>query len=629
MLLPIESKMEVFAKTYSKDTGVQILPGSQYCTDGKNIFIVPIDDQADVSLRRKVEVVVYHETGHIKAGDVKSNPKDKIKQRIYNWVRDIAVEHNMETEYPGMKKKWVEFLTTCIKESEAKGPQPDKVYNKLLRVLYMTCRANQLNADFGFKAEPAIQALFNAKLAKFVVPVSTKLTIKDSLEFTEEIYKILAEGATDDPEDDKKDPKKKSKSKKSNEQDKQEEGDNENEDSSNPEDSDQNNGDGDSEEGNSPSNAGGDEEGECDPDGDGAEEDSSPSGQTPDKEAEGDKPAGNGAGDDSPLTDEAKQAAEQAKQEVMSGDDSNAKTIAEGTTDELNEYVQTHKIYRTVPGLKEDIQPIPEQYNWQVEVAQHEAEGRQMVGYVGNKLKRLFISERAPVWQRNLRSGKLDIRKTWKVAVGSQDIMRRKTEGVYEDACVYEVIDHSSSMNGTRSRIAQAILTTVSADLDKLRIPFGAVGFTTHGVGSAHRNEYSKAEDGIRALPVILNHVKGFNEPYRKVRHRFVWPRNAQMTCELPAIEFAAKQLAIRRETKKILFILTDGGTCTGSATLDASLRKAAKDFIQRLLRAGVKVVGIGIQDNEIAEYCPDFIYVQNLNNFAHEFYRKLTQLIL
>jgi hypothetical protein len=649
-MLNIETKMEVFAKTYSKDTGVEIVAGSNFATDGKRIFVVPISDQADPALRKKTEVIVYHETGHIKAKDVKHNPKDRIKQRIYNWIRDVAVEHNMETEYVGMKQKWAEFLTAHLAESNTKPAQQEPIYNKIMRALYLICRGKQLNVDFKsmFSMTPEVQELFDKKFAQFIDPICKDGSVKSSLAITEEIYKLFAKEEMEQPQNGQgqqkqKGGKGKKSSKKEDENDPsdsegagddsdngedKEAGAGNPEDESEPEGLNEDNDSGSSEgdkEDEETGDTGGDEEGNSDPDGDDPEDNSASSGQTDGQRAEGDQQDGDASGDDSELSDEAKKALEQAKEEIENGDDS-GKTVAEETTDELNEYVQTHKIYRTVPGLKEDIKPIPEQYGWQVEVAQHEQTGRKMVGFIGNKLKRLFISERAPVWQRNLRSGKLDIKKTWKVAVGSQDIMRRKTEGMYEDACVYEVIDNSQSMDCSKARIAQAILTTVSTDLDKLRIPFGAVGFTTQQI---KRDNIDAAEEGIRTLPAILYHVKGFNEPYRKVRHRFVWPRYNDLTCELPAIEFAAKQLAMRRETKKILFILTDGGTCTGSETLDAALRVATKDFIERLLRAGVKVVGIGIQDSHIAAYCPDFIYVRDLNNFAHEFYRKLTQLIL
>ncbi|MCX5884351.1 MAG: hypothetical protein NT096_00300 [Proteobacteria bacterium] len=660
-MLNIESKMEVFAKTYSKDTGIEIVAGANFATDGKRIFVVPISDQADPELRKKTEVIVYHETGHIKTGDVKHLPKEAVQKRIYNWIRDVAVEHTMETEYVGMKQKWAEFLVAHLKERNTKpAVQGEPIYNKIMRALYLICRGKQVGVDLStlFSMTPEVQELFDKKFTQFIDPICNEESVKDSLAITEEIYKSFTQEEKEQPQNG---PKQKGKGKKSQStgagdlgdpdpSDGDEDGsageddntpepedvddnsegagkdDNDGEDneteSGNPEDENEQEGvDANSETGDTD----GDEAGERDPDDGGSESDQASSGQTDDPAAQRDQQSGDDTGDDPELSDEAKEALEQAKEEIENGDDS-GKTIAEETTDELNEYVKTNKVYRVVPGLKEDINPVPHRYGWEYQVTLAEQDGRKMVGYLGGKMKRLFVSERAPVWQRNIRSGKLDIKKTWKVAIGSQDIMRRKTIGKYEDACVYEVIDHSDSMSGSKARMAQAILTTMSTDLDKLRIPFGAVGFTMRQLYGAACVD---AEEGIRSQSIVLNHIKGFNEAYRRVRSRFIWPDNCMVTCELPAIEYAAKQLALRRETKKILFILTDGATYTTSSTLDWALKEATKEYIQRLLNAGVRVVGIGIQDRYISNYCPDFIYVADLNNFAHDFYRKLTQLIL
>jgi cobalamin biosynthesis protein CobT len=292
----------------------------------------------------------------------------------------------------------------------------------------------------------------------------------------------------------------------------------------------------------------------------------------------------------------------------------------EDAAEEVNKWASTNHLYRE--DVKDIVTKTDPRTAWDVEVAGYEEEGRKITGYSGQRMKVLFVSEKAPRWQSNLRSGKLDTKKLHRIPVGSQDVCRRKMEGVYEDSAVWLVIDNSSSMNH-KKEIAQPLLTSLAYDLDKMRIPFGAVGFTIHNNGSM------QADQGIRTQPCYLNLIKDFDEPYRKIRHRFVWPSFTDMTAELPAIKFGAYKLAERRETKKVLFIITDGGTCTGSTILDAAMRNATKEFIERLIKAGVKVVGIGIQSTDMQFYCPDFIHVQELDKFALEFYSKLTKLIL
>ena len=85
----------------------------------------------------------------------------------------------------------------------------------------------------------------------------------------------------------------------------------------------------------------------------------------------------------------------------------------------------------------------------------------------------------------------------------------------------------------------------------------------------------------------------------------------------------------MRRETKKILFILTDGQTQTDNYDLDNAMRNATKEYVDRLIRAGVKVVGVGILNTCIADYVTDFIHMNDLATFPTIFYAKLSKLLL
>ena len=604
--LPIESKMEIFAKTYSRDTQVEVLIGANACTDGKRIFVPPIPDQANPYLRLTTEMFTYHETGHVKTKDSKAVIDLKksffAKGDILNWVRDVVVEHTMETEYPGMAPKWAEFLTRFFQEKTNKemANPASSVIRKLMITFYARCREKQLGQDLGLVVPKVIQELFNAKLAKFIDPVLAHHKVDDSVKLAGDIYEAIKNEEPPKPKEKKQNEKKSKDPGSGNE--------------SAPSDSSDEEGDSDK----SPGSEGegtdqDDTQPETGPKESGIDSDSEPG-------TSGDVEDGESNDEVDPLSKEAKKALKKAREEM--DQNTQTETIMEDAAGEINTWASSHHLYREAAGLKENIVRIQPRTAWDVEVGAYEAEGRKLTGYSGQRMKVLFISEKAPRWQGNLRAGKLDTKKLHRLASGSQDICRRKMEGVYEDSAVYLVTDNSSSMN-SKKEIAQALLTSLASDLDKMRIPFGAVGFT---IG---RDNNVDAAHGIRTEPCTLNLMKDFDEPYRKVRHRFVWPSFCDLTAELPAIKFGAYKLAARRETKKVLFIITDGGTCVGSSVLADAMRDATKEFIERLLKAGIKVVGIGIQDTDMKYYCPDFIHVQDLDTFALEFYAKLTKLIL
>ena len=649
LLLPIESKMEVFARTYSRDTGVTVSLGSRACTDGKKIWVPPIPDQSDAYLRLTTEMFTYHETGHLRTKDSSAVIKLKgqcfAKGDVLNWVRDVVVEHTMETEYPGMANKWAEFLTKFVQlKTNKEMASNERAKRKLMLTLYIRCREKQLGVDLGLKVPKTIQEIFDAKLAKFVDPILAHSSVQDSITLAEQIHDELKIVEPPKPPKPKKEPK--PSGNKSSKPEDTENGDQDG-DNKDPSDSSEEESDGDE----SPASGGeGDDQDDPQPDGD-QDNDGSGSGEPDPDDQDPEEQSGEGTGgsltgeggpeepsaseptpgtgdeeDDpdgdspDPLSPEAEKALKEVREDMENGEES--PTIMEDATEQLNTWVENHHVYREAPGLKDKIVIIPPRANWETEVAMYEEKGRQMTAYAGQRMKNLFVSEKAPHWQQNLRSGKIDTKKLHRLTIGCQDICKRKTVGVYEDSAIYLVCDHSGSMDGKKD-IAQPLLTALASDLDKLRLPFGAVGFTTSNNNGAEANE------GVRTTPCTLNLMKDFHEPYRRVRHRFVWPTFTDMTAELPAIKFAAYKLAERRESKKVLFIITDGGTSTGSMVLDSAMRDATKEFIQRLLRAGVKVVGIGIYDESMKFYCPDFILVDDLTTFATTFYSKLTKLIL
>ncbi len=627
--LPIETKMEIFAKVYAKNMDVNVFIGSKFCTDGNNIWIPPIRDQDDEWIRLDVEMGVYHETGHVATKDVKKMPhKDKTRHSIANAVRDVCVEKYMEDKYPGIKRKFMDFLPQYAEKNTNPAMFNDSftVFKKLMWALYYRGREVQLGIDTGLRLPDELEEIFQDRLDQFVKEVAEHNTVKESLDLTERIFEALNMDEEEQNKQKQEEQKKNQKNDpgKNNDQsgqnspsqdpgddddsEPQEPGDQDDEpqDPSDKSDDDDNNDDDDN--GKSKSN-------KSDEDGD---EDDSTSASTNKGNEDEDEPA-------EPLSEEAKEKLKQLQEEMENGAEHGG--IGEDIANEINEYADTTVLYREKNGLKENISFIPETYNWRTEVSNYEKEGRRMTGYLGRKMKNLFISERAPRWTKNLRSGRLDTNKLTKLLNhGSLDVCKRRTEHIFEDSAVYLIGDNSGSMRHRSNKylIAQSILTSVASDLDKLRIPFEAIGFTTRS------NEHSStASLGIRSVPIDINIIKLFDEPYRRVKYRFIWPHVNNYTAELPAIKYAVRRLLERRETKKVLFVFSDGETCTMNSTLDAAMHEATIEYIKRVKRAGIKVVLVGIEASYMLSYCPDAIIVNDLDKFAAQFYGRLMKILL
>ena len=103
-------------------------------------------------------------------------------------------------------------------------------------------------------------------------------------------------------------------------------------------------------------------------------------------------------------------------QEEMEGDEGES-DIGEDIADDINKFADDTCLYRETT-TSENIIQIGPTSGWEKKVADFETEGRKITGYTGTKLKRLFISSRAPVWNRNMKSGKLDCLNLWKTKIG-------------------------------------------------------------------------------------------------------------------------------------------------------------------------------------------------------------------
>jgi len=635
--IPIESKMEVFARTYSEDTGVNVEIGPAFATDGKKIFVLPISDQADEWVRFMTEVGVYHETGHIITKDAPTfqSIKDKTKRNIFNVLRDIAIEKEMCKRYPGMNRKWVRFLSEFIKKNtNAELAHPSIMpFAKLMKILYLNGREKHLGKDLGLIVPKDLQEIFQKRLEPLMDEIVKHETITETLALTEKVYTALKE-KDDKPEQSQGSGSKSDSKQQSNKDDQEHSKGSQKEDPSEsqvPEENDQNEKDNSAQDGNGEDNPEGENSDETSnssgegSDQDGSESESS-SGQSGNsdmynpEEPEGTE-TGSPNGSNAPLSKEAKEALKEVQDSIKDGT-ADTQTIGDQIKTAVNIYADTHKVYREKAGLKDNIRPA----GYGVGQKDYLEAGQKLTGYTGTRLRTLLISERAPHWVSNCQTGRLDTRKLWKVRNGSTEVFRRKTEAVYEDAAVSMVIDNTGSMderngNTTKVQVAMSLVNVLAYELDKLRVPFEAVNFTN----SSSVNNM----EGIRDVPVNINILKSFEEPFRRAMNRFGNPCPSGGTIEFPAIVYGARRLAMRKETKKVLFLITDGGTASGNGIMDAAMRTAMKEFLARIQKAGMKVVGIGLFDKALQDYCPDFMHVTDLAKFPSEFYSKLTKILL
>ncbi len=617
-MILIESTMEKIARIYSKNTGVNILMGDCFKSDSRNkIIIPPISDRGDPWIKFMTEVGVYHELGHVLYTDPDNHTNDKHKFPIFNTLEDTRIEKLVTRKWKGITRKQIKFIRGFIdREINNRWSNPTiPLIKKILDLTYLRVTEKRTGEGLGFKGIPAeVEQLWQEKISSFVDRIIAAETQDEINILTNEIYERLKQSSNSESQDQSEQRSKNQSNKQGSEKSDSEARDNEenNEEnqstSSEPnEQNDENRSDGKDDTGDTPASEDEDEEDAI-----------SRSDNEESNESTGKSNSTSGKTQGSEIDQQQEQLTKELEKDLKISD------IGQEMADKVNAYANGVKLYREKPGLKDNITKLDQpQAGWNTEVENYEKAGREMTGYCGAKLRTLFISERSPRWTRNHKSGKLDLHKLW--ADHTNDVFRRRTDYVKEDSAVSLIIDNSASMTDEeKSHIASSLLTILATELDRLRIPFEVTAFTGKSLNGID------ADEGIRSKPTDIRIIKEFDEPYRKIRFRFQW-KSGIYTPPFPCLKYAASRLSFRTETKKVLFILSDGITEFNNDVLEASMVQAQKEYVLKLKKAGFKIVGFGIKDDSILRWIPksDCIIIQDLQKFANEFYNKLTDILL
>jgi cobaltochelatase CobT len=93
-------------------------------------------------------------------------------------------------------------------------------------------------------------------------------------------------------------------------------------------------------------------------------------------------------------------------------------------------------------------------------------------------------------------------------------------------------------------------------------------------------------------------------------------------------IEVAARRLLSRRETGKVMIVLSDGMPACHTDDSHA-LNKHLKDTVQAVMKAGVNVVGIGIQSDAVKKFYPKSCVIHSVSELPDRVMKELRHLLV
>jgi cobaltochelatase CobT len=263
-----------------------------------------------------------------------------------------------------------------------------------------------------------------------------------------------------------------------------------------------------------------------------------------------------------------------------------------------------------------------------------------MVSPMQKDLERAISARSLSVYSAGHRSGRLHPSNLSRLAIktpaGFDDrVFRRRHDANSKDVAVELVIDASGSMNGSKIHTAAQAAYALASTLERIGIKSDVICFTTgeacapwdvlHDETEKIGRAYSRVESLY--MPVL----KSFDERMStEVKKRFGWLPNANFMAsnvDGECVEIAARRLLSRRETGKVMIVLSDGAPAAsgGARGLEAHLKKVVQNTIKR----GVNVIGIGIESSAVQKFYPKNMVLNNVEELPGAVMKELRTLIV
>lgn len=271
---------------------------------------------------------------------------------------------------------------------------------------------------------------------------------------------------------------------------------------------------------------------------------------------------------------------------------------------------------------------LPEMFTQMADKVDH------MVGPLQKDLERAIAARSVSQWENGRRSGRMHSANLSRLAVGDDRVFRRKHASTSKDVAVELVIDASGSMGGAKIHLATQAAYALSQVLERIGIKHEVICFTT-GSGGSHSEiseESRKIGRGFsRVESLYMPILKTFEERLTaQTRDRFGWLPHSNIlrnNVDGECIEVAARRLKMRRETGKVMIVLSDGAP--SAAGDHRALDKHLREMVQTVTKSGVNVVGIGIQTTSVERYYPKNVVINDVDELPDRVIKELRHLLV
>ena len=262
-----------------------------------------------------------------------------------------------------------------------------------------------------------------------------------------------------------------------------------------------------------------------------------------------------------------------------------------------------------------------------------------LVAKLANKLQRQLLAKQNRSWAFDLEDGMLDSSKLSRVIIDPFHSLSHKMEKEteFKDTVVTLLIDNSGSMRGRPISVAAICADILSRTLERCSVKVEILGFTTKNwKGGKSREKWSlenkpKKPGRLNDLRHII--YKSADKPWRQSKKNLGLMLKEGLLKENidgEALLWAFKRLAIRKEERKILMVISDGAPVD-----DSTLSVNSGDYLEKHLKQTVKwieensnieilAVGIG---HDVTRYYKKAIKIADAQELGDVMINQLTKL--
>ena len=236
---------------------------------------------------------------------------------------------------------------------------------------------------------------------------------------------------------------------------------------------------------------------------------------------------------------------------------------------------------------------------------------------LSKKVRQLIQAKSLTRYQHSLKSGKLSVKNMYRTKLINSDsqtrVFKKKTINNSLDAAVYLLVDGSGSMSGHKYTHAIISAALLNEALGTLRIPT---------MISVFDDVYKSLRSGI---------VKKFDKMLQTSdiidRMSYYAGHCMSNNSDGESILDAYNKLTLRRETKKVLIVISDGSPATGG-------KGDAMWFTQEVVKKiekekNIDIMAIGLEDDSVRSIYKRYILIDDASQLESELLKLVQRQII